>query len=730
MDQNSKVDQESKEFDYLKVLQAVESMPFNVGRNLLIGFLCGDAKNESIKRNWLERKALFGFFQLYTRREMEDTIENLMHNGLIEYKPLKENKFMKVIELTAKGKREIISPALYKKKLSNNFSVKDTEITENDRAMFSAFDFFLKSYNDEQKKSIVSPKSRILCVAGAGSGKTTVLTKRIEFLAAFRSVNPCRILAITFTRKARTEMAARLSKSQYCNGVFVETFNSFCEKILKQYNDMIYKRSTRVVSYGEKIKIFKAALKENGIDANFAVEQYFSFGQKRGKTNEELIKILMNDCYSILELHKMGNADLEELKNHAKEAGADEQKNIEMVYKICRFIDSFTKKFGLRDYSDQMGHCIKFLREHPELIPSFEHVLVDEYQDVNSMQICLLEILNPKNLFCVGDPRQSIFGWRGSKIKHIMNFEEKYPDCEIVTLSTNYRSSRQIVELINKSLENIRLPELKHSLEYDAEISLLNFDSEDEEMQFVISKIINLEIPRSEIFVLARTNRIISELSQRMKLKGIRHLVRTEEHNRDEEAALDEVTLATVHSIKGLEAGAVFVIGCTGMNFPCKASDHPIIEIIKADDYDKEEEERRLFYVALSRAKNRLYLTYSGKSHTRFINQKMLEIIGSGNMEKPKIEDKILTGYNNNYNSSKNNSNSELDTFSRLKMWRSELSRKLSLPAYIIMHDKTLMEIASRKPVDLEDLRNISGIGPAKLERYGNEIIGIVNGKT
>ena len=718
------MDQNLKEFDYLKVLQAIADMPFNVGKNLLIDFLKGDAKNESIKRNRLDKKPLFGFFALYTRQEIEDTIENLMHNDIIEYKQLQDNKFIKVIDLTAKGKKERINPSLHRKKLSNSFVVRETQITDNDRAMFDAFDFFLKTYNDEQKKAIVSPKNNILCVAGAGSGKTTVLTKRIEFLAKFRSISPSKILAITFTRKARTEMAARISKSQYCNGVFVDTFNSFCEKILNQHNDAIYKRNTRVVSYGEKIRIFKAALKESGIEAGFAIEQYFSFGQKRGKTNEELIKMLMNDCYCILELYKTNNAEIDELKNYAKDAEIEEQKNIEMVHGICKFIDSFMKKFGLRDYSDQINHCIKFFKENPQFIPKFEYILIDEYQDVNSSQIELISILNPENLFCVGDPRQSIFGWRGSKIKYILNFEERYPECEIITLSTNYRSSKQIVDLINKSLENIRLPDLKNSVSCDSAVHLVNFDSEEMEMEFVVMKIMQMQIARNQIFVLARTNRIISEVSNRMKLVGIKHLVRTEEMNRDEESALDEVTLATIHSIKGLEASVVFVIGCTSMNFPCKASEHPIIELVKVYEYDKEEEERRLFYVALSRAKNTLYLTYSGKNHTRFINQKMLEIMDDdGNAAKPKIENKILT---NIQNSSKN-ANSDMDTFSKLKIWRSEISKKLNLPAYIVMHDKTLMEIVSKSPANLDELKEINGIGPAKLARYGNEIIGIVN---
>src|SRR3989338_5077211 len=205
-----------------------------------------------------------------------------------------------------------------------------------------------------------------------------------------------------------------------------------------------------------------------------------------------------------------------------------------------------------------------------------------------------------------------------------------------------------------------------------------------------------------------------------MKLRSIRHIIRTEDHNRDIEAARDEVTLATIHSIKGLEAEAVFVMGCSSINFPCKASDHPIIELVKFDDYDREEEERRLFYVALSRAKSRLYITYSGKNHTRFINDRMLGILDNA-IARPelKLED------NYKIQSAKN---IDVDILARLKMWRTDTARKLNLPAYIVMHDKTLIEIASKKPMGMVELGNIRGIGPAKLKTYGQEILEIING--
>ena len=160
-----------------------------------------------------------------------------------------------------------------------------------------------------------------------------------------------------------------------------------------------------------------------------------------------------------------------------------------------------------------------------------------------------------------------------------------------------------------------------------------SFDSEEAEAEFVvneISKHIGL-IPKEEIFVLARTNKQLKDLSEKMKAKSLPHLIKADASNlgvegREREVREGHITLSTVHSIKGMESEMVFVVGCNSVNFPCRVSDHPIIDMIKTNDYDKEEEERRLFYVAISRAKKHLYITYSG-SPTYFINKEMKEVL-------------------------------------------------------------------------------------------------------
>jgi len=300
-----------------------------------------------------------------------------------------------------------------------------------------------------------------------------------------------------------------------------------------------------------------------------------------------------------------------------------------MIYEICKYLKEYMKLAGLRDYTDQVLDTINFFKANKEFIPKYEHVLIDEYQDVNAMQVELLDLLNPENIFAVGDPRQSIFGWRGSDIKYILNFPKKYPDCEIITLTKNYRSTKYIVELMNASIRDLSLPDVMPSFHGEKEIKIYEFQEEKEEFEFVVNNILNSDIEREEIFVLARTNYQLAEFSFLMKQRNILHVVKTEEINKPVFAKKGEVTLATIHSIKGLEAKMVFVIGCTEINFPCKASDHPVIELIKLEDYDKEEEEKRLFYVAISRAKEKLYLTYSGKKPTYFINDEMIKIINT-----------------------------------------------------------------------------------------------------
>ncbi len=604
--------------DYLKVLRALIEIPFPVGRKLLADFLSGEEENKSIQKNELFDLNNFGGLMGISREKINNYIDNLVKNGLIEIITGKLNDFMTVYKITNLGREELLFPKLNKKKLKNRYYNYETRFEEEDKINFENFSSFLEDFNESQKKAIVCEKKNILCIAGAGSGKTTVLTKRIEHLVKNKKTSPEKILAITFTRKARNEMKERLNQLKI-EGTVVETFNSFCEKILRKHEKEIYSVKMKVISYQEKIFSLREGLKKMGYEMKDAIEIYFSENQRKNNSPEKLVNLFVNDCFSILDYFKIKEGKLLDFRKQLNDSRISN-----LVYGVCEHIQKHMSRNGLRDYTDQILDTIEFFKNNREKIPFFEHILVDEYQDVNDIQIELLDLLLPKNLFCVGDPRQAIFGWRGANVNYILELKNKFPDCEIISLTKNYRSKKTIVDFMNKSICCLGLPDLETSLSNEGELTLCSFENVDAEYNFVIGKILSSQIPLEEIFVLARTNKQLEEFSNLLKRRGISYILK--EENSTEELKKGKLVLATVHAIKGLEAEIVFLIGCTQQNFPCRASDHPLIEKIKINDYDTEEEEKRVFYVAISRAKEKLYLTYSGKKHTYFIDDEMKKV--------------------------------------------------------------------------------------------------------
>jgi len=265
------------------------------------------------------------------------------------------------------------------------------------------------------------------------------------------------------------------------------------------------------------------------------------------------------------------------------------------------------------------------------------------------------------------------------------------------------------------------LSDLESVLQEKKDIHLNKCSSEEDEFKYVIQKIIDSDIPRNEILVLARTNKQLNKISQAMNAKRIKHVVRSDEVRRISHAQKNSVTLATIHAIKGMEAEMVFVIGCSSINFPCKGSEHPVIAMVKIEEYDKEEEERRIFYVAMSRAKKSLYLTHSGKNPTYFISNKMKKIF-----ENIEVKTKKNLKIESN---SKFISNQFSDTINNLKEWRSQLGKELNIPAFVIMNDRSLNDVAEKMPKDSEELEKIYGFGPFKSSKYGEDILKIVNFK-
>lgn len=723
---------EKKELDYINILKALNEIPFGVGKKLLADFLSGKASNKSIQKNKLDKLSSFGSLA-YSEDEIIQLIDSLTLNSLITLVSVPWNKFLKVLEISEKGRAEILNPQFYKKKLGFNYNHAKTEITEEDKKTFDAFGSFLSDYNDLQKKAIISKNSHMLCIAGAGSGKTTVLTKRIEFLVKYCSVDPKKILAITFTRKARQEMVSRVH-SNGLEDVNIETFNSFCEKILRRNSQLVYDKEVRVLSYRDKVKIINNALEKLNTSMNRAISTYFSPQQMRSKTMEQLANVFANDCFFIRDYFKFKNNSID--KELFSEIDNKHITAANLMFGVCTYIDAYMKKHGLRDFADQLMDSIWLFENHKDKIPNYDYILVDEYQDVNSTQIKLLDILDAKNMFIVGDPRQSIFGWRGSDVSYILGFEEKYPDCEIITLTKNYRSSKPIVKLINESIKKMQLPDLDTVNDDKADLKLLNFSSEMEEFDYLINEIQASKLPLNEIFVLARTNRLLNDLSNLMKARNIKHIRRSDEMKASMNiiAKQDEITLATIHGIKGMEAELVFLIGATSQNFPCKGTEHPVVEMIKVNEYDKEEEERRLFYVGMSRAKKSLRITYSGSKPSYFITPEMTVMFNKDKLNLKKKLTNVSTSSSNNTNypnlykiqKTKSN-NKDAEAIASLKEWRLELSRKYKIPAYRILTDRTIFDIVDKMPASIGELNSIHGLGMAKISKYGEDILLLIS---
>ena len=423
-----------KECEYVLILKAIAEIPFGVGKKLLYAHLQGDLKNESIKRNKLHKLLTFGSLP-YDDDELDIILTKLQLQSCIELASVEKNAFWKVYHLTPKGLQQIHKPTLHENKVQYNVAYKSLNITQTDTQLFEALGPFLHTFTDEQKKAITTQSKNVLTIAGAGSGKTSVLTKRIDFLTTFRSINPKKILAITFTRKARLEMQERIMNKH----VQVETFNSFTEKLLQQHNNKIYDQQFRIMSYGDKIRIVKQGLKTIGLTMRQAVGMYFTIAQQKGKDERQCAHILLNDLFFLRDYLKSKQI---QIKKESFEVQVQQTRSFHMVISLVKYVDEQMKKEGLRDYSDQLFDGIELIKRHPDILPKYEHILVDEYQDVNEAQIELLKLLNPDNLFAVGDPRQSIFGWRGSDVNHILQFPLNHSDTEVIQLTKNFRSNR------------------------------------------------------------------------------------------------------------------------------------------------------------------------------------------------------------------------------------------------------------------------------------------------
>ncbi len=693
-------------------MRAVRSLPFEVGKDLITNFLIGNDDHEKIIKHGWQEQEYFGILAHHDPSKISVMIADLHRSGHLTLRELVGKKGAKVISLTLKGKKDTTLEGFTP--FEQSYILPSDPVTEQERMVITSLNFFLGKYDEEQAKGIICDKKQILCVAGAGSGKTTVLTKRIEFLAKYRSIDPEKILAITFTKKAREEMIHRLSTIPECQRVHIETFNSFCERIIQQH--LPQHAQGTIITYKDKIRIVLEAVSRCGTTLASSQNLYFTVPQRKSKSPEELMHSFVADVFSVIEHYKNERKTLEPFFSTIKD-NLDRER-ARLLYTICAKVLQLMQEHNLRDYGDQLLEVITFFEKNESYVPQYDHILVDEYQDVNATQIQLLDLLQPSNIFVVGDPRQSIFAWRGSKNQFLMQFKERYSNAAIINLTKNYRSHQKIVNVANNVIKPMKLEEMKAYSTAEGEVKLISFPSEEAEGDFVLREVKNSGLPLDQIFVLARTNKQLQAVAYYLQLQKIPHIMKTDE-TKATTVKEGHLTLATVHAIKGLEAEIVFVIGCNSLYFPCKVSEHPVIEALALHTYNKEEEERRLFYVAITRAKQKLYLSYTGKNPTYFLDNDCLKHVATVEKLAP-----IPTMVKFQATRS-----SPHEIFSRLRSWRTETSRALGVPPYMILNDKTLQQLAEKMPLNTDELQEVYGMGPLKIAKFGGDVLDLVHGR-
>lgn len=304
--------------------------------------------------------------------------------------------------------------------------------------------------------AVTAPIGPVLVLAGAGSGKTRVLTHRIEYLVKHCGVNPYNVLAITFTNKAANEMKTRLYESD-CNAGFmhISTIHSFCASVLRREASILNKQTNfSIYSEDEKRSILKKVVKQMVADSDadlvdkvcdtlsYLKNEGSPVAGLSGEVNDQVVSdALSGDCADYLTETMDSVSDL-----------ADNKKYLSI---LAEYNKKMSENNAL-DFDDLLFYVHKLFSQFPEVLAKYQdryqHVLIDEFQDTNKVQYQIFKMLASKSqsLFVVGDDDQSIYSWRGADVKHILDFPKDFPNTQKVMLEQNYRSTKRILDTANE----------------------------------------------------------------------------------------------------------------------------------------------------------------------------------------------------------------------------------------------------------------------------------------
>ena len=367
--------------------------------------------------------------------------------------------------------------------------------------------------NNEQYNAVVCTEGPVLVSAGAGSGKTRLLTYRIAYLITECNVPAHKILAITFTNKAANEMKERIEKiAPDGELVTVSTFHSFCARMLRAYASFIpnYKENFTIYSDNDTSKLMKDIFKEMNISDENIKDEF--------KHN---ISVIKNDNMSIEEYVKIFKYD-------------------STIIEFERFYRTYQNeliKNNAMDFDDLLINFYNLISTNQEVLDSIQnkytYFSVDEFQDTNKIQYDIVKLLASKtrNVLIVGDEDQSIYGWRGANIDNIFNFTKDFPDAKIFKLEQNYRSTKKILDRANLIIKNNRNrleKKLYTENEEGTDVFYYQAMSESDEADFVIRSIIRMHesgVPYHEMAILMRLNALSRTFEEKLLNYSIPHIM-------------------------------------------------------------------------------------------------------------------------------------------------------------------------------------------------------------
>ena len=373
---------------------------------------------------------------------------------------------------------------------------------------------FVTNLNEQQRIAVSETNGPLLVLSGAGTGKTKVLTTRLANLIYKRLAKTNEILAVTFTNKAALEMKQRVEKilNIPVEGMFIGTFHSIGVRFLRKHSNLVnLKNDFTILDTSDQLRLLKQVI------------SFLNLDEKR--------YVPKNFLYMIDQAKNLGLLP-EDINNHEFEVKTDGK--FGMIYKAYQ---ERLKNFNSVDFGDLITLPVKLFKKNPEIQDfyqkKFKYILVAEYQDTNGAQYMLLRLLTgeKRNICCVGDEDQSIYGWRGAQLKNILNFDRDFVDAKIIRLEQNYRSTGNILKtassLISENEERIG-KDLWTSDSNGEPVKILNLENDEAEALYIAREIRNLDrnkVKLSDIAILTRASFQFKDIEDRFLKEGIKYRV-------------------------------------------------------------------------------------------------------------------------------------------------------------------------------------------------------------